>query len=121
MEFSLLGIVFVILEFLRPLLPALTAIAALEAVLLAWLLVGRRRARVRPALGGAVTAGGLAAVAIALWLPAWTQASLADLRSAVDFLALGAAAAGGGATVALLLYPPLQILLREPDPAHDDR
>lgn len=119
MEFSLLGIVFVVLEFLRPVLPALAGIAALELVLLAWLLAGRRRARVRPALRGAVAAGAFAAVAIALWLPAWTQASLADLRSAVDFLALAGAAAGGGAAVALLVYPPLQILLREPRSAHD--
>ncbi len=114
MEFSPLGILFVLLEFIRPVLIPLAVVAAAELAFVALVLTWRRRLRVRAAMRAAFALGGLAGLSGALLLPVWTQASLADLRSTVDVLAVAGAGAGIGLGVALLVYPPLQLFLRSP-------
>ncbi len=112
MAFSLGGILAVVLEFLRPVLLPIAIVILADVAALAWLAYrpgGTAWSRgVRPA----ALAGGVIAVVAILVAPGWTQASLADLTGALDWLAVIALGLGVGIAAGILLYPLIQLALR---------
>ena len=114
MEFSILGIIAVVLELLRPVLLPLGLVILVDLVLLGRVITGLQRFRVASALRGAAIVGAVAAVAAALYLPTWTGASLAQLSSIIDILGVVGGGLGIGIAVGMLSYPPIQLLNRRP-------
>lgn len=114
MEFSPVGILFVLLELFRPVLAPLGLIVAADILLLAVIAARRHHLRFAPAMKAAAALGLLLGIGAGLYLPPWTGASLAQLNSAVDVLALCGAAIGFAVAAALLLYPLVQLLFRAP-------
>lgn len=114
MAFSLMGIIAVLLEFLRPFLLPLAALLLVELVLLGVLVTQRHALRLRPAARLSAGVGVASGALLALMLPAWTGAGLGQLNGVLDYASLIAAGVGLGVAVACLLYPPLQLLFRRP-------
>ena len=113
MAFSIVGILSVILEFLRPVLGWLILIVVLDLGLLA--LAWREPARLRwkAALGASLACGAALMVAALLFLPALTGASFDDLSGALDYLALTGLSIGFGVALSLLCYPLWQLYHRD--------
>jgi hypothetical protein len=112
MAFSLGALLAIGLEILRPMLPLLIALVAVDIALLAWLLARPGQWRVRAAARLAVLAGGGAFLAAVLGLPPLTGAGFSNLHGLLDFAALTGMALAMAVAVALMSYPPLQVLLR---------
>jgi len=113
MEFSIFGILAVVLEVIRPILLPLGLIIVVDLLLLA-LVIGRHRAL--NIASGVITAAGLGVllgIAAALYFPVWTGAGISQLQSGIDYLAVIAAGVGIGLAAGLILYPPLQLLMRK--------
>lgn len=109
MAFSVTGILFVLLELLRPLLVPLSIVISVDVLLVALLVARRGHWRVRPAVLSALLLGASTGIVSALGLPAWTGASLGQLHGLLDFAVLSGAAFGVTVVVALLVYPPVQL------------
>ena len=113
MEFSIFGILAVVLELVRPILLPMALVIVVDLALLA-LVIGRHRAL--NISGGIITAAGLGVllgIAAALYFPIWTGASLAQLQSAIDYMAVIGAGVGIGIAAGMILYPPLQLLMKK--------
>ena len=113
MEFSIFGILAVVLQLIRPILLPLALVIVVDLVLLA-LVIGRHRSL--NISGGIITAVGLGVllgIAAALYFPIWTGASLSQLQSGIDYLGVIAAGIGIGIASGMILYPPLQLLMRK--------
>ena len=111
MAFSIVGILSVLLEVLRPLLPILIAVLVIDAVLLI-LALKRGTLVTSGAIRLAVLLGGAAAVITFFIAPAFTSSSFANLTGALDYLSLVGGALGVGVVVALLTWPPMALLQR---------
>lgn len=112
MQFSILGILAVVLELVRPVLVPLSLVILVDALLFAWVLAQRARLRVRPALRVSAIVGVAGGIGVALYLPIWTGARLDQLSSLVDFAFVAGAGVGMGVVIAMLVYPPVQLLMR---------
>lgn len=113
MAFSPLGIMAVLLELVRPLLPLIMLVLAAVAVCLIAALrkhsLGHSKALRLSLLGGAA-----ATIAAVLLGPAITQATFADLTGILDWLSLIGGAIGVGVLATLLLIPPISVLTPKP-------
>jgi len=114
MEFSLIGILAVVLELFRPILLPLAAIIALDLLLLTRVFARRKSLDVSTGIKRAIGVGALIGIASALYLPAWTGASLSQLQSLIDYAGILAAGLGVAIAVAVITYPPLQLMVRKP-------
>ena len=111
MAFSLAGILAVALEFFRPWLWLIAAVAAVELVLLILALRRGRPARQLAAVRGpALLIGVIALIAAALMLPGITSAGFSDLYGLLDWAALLGVSVGVGVAAALLSLPPMMLL-----------
>ena len=113
MAFSPFGILAVLLELVRPILPLiLIALASIAVCLIAAVrqqTLGHRKALRLSLLGGALVS------ILALLLGPWiTQASFADLTGLLDWLSLIGGAIALGVLAALLLLPPFSVLSPKP-------
>jgi hypothetical protein len=111
MAFSILGILSVLLEVIRPLLPFLIALVIIDAILLI-LALKRGTLLTSGAIRLAALFGGIAAVITFFIAPAFTNSSFANLAGVLDYLSLVGGALGIGVLVALLTWPPLALLQR---------
>ena len=111
MAFSIAGILSVLLEVLRPLLPFFIALLIIDAILL---IVALKRGTLMTsgAIRLAVLLGAIGAVVAFFIGPVFTQASFASLTGALDWLSLIGGSLGVGLLVALLTWPPSAILQR---------
>lgn len=109
MAFSITGILAVLLEVIRPVLPILAAVLVVDFVLLL-LALGRGTLVTAGAIRLAVLLGGIGAVVTVFLGPALTKASFADLSGALDYLSLIGGALGVGVVLALLTLPPAALL-----------
>lgn len=111
MAFSIVGILSVLFEVLRPLLPFMIALLIIDTILL--IIALKRGTLVRSgAIRLAVLFGGTAAVITFFLAPAFTSSSFANLSGALDYLSLVGGALGVGVLVALLTWPPSAFLQR---------
>ncbi|MEX0430105.1 hypothetical protein [Spiribacter insolitus] len=113
MEFSIFGILAVVLELVRPILLPLALVILVDLVLLARV-IGRHQ--VLNISSGIITAAGLGVllgIAAALYFPIWTGASLTHLQSGIDYLGVIGAGIGIGIASGMILYPPVQLLMRK--------
>ncbi|MFW5815766.1 MAG: hypothetical protein ACOCVP_02820 [Wenzhouxiangella sp.] len=111
MAFSIVGILSVLLEVIRPLLPLLIAVIVVDFILL--LLALRRGTLVTSgAIRLAVIVGAIAAVATFFLAPALTNSSFANLSGALDYLSLIGGALGVGVLFALFTWPPAALIQR---------
>ena len=111
MAFSIVGILSVLLEVLRPLLPFMIALLIIDAILL--MVALKRGTLVKSgAIRLAALFGGTAAVITFFIAPAFTSSSFANLSGALDYLSLVGGALGVGLLVALLTWPPSAFLQR---------
>ena len=113
MAFSLFGILAVVLELFRPILPFLALIVLLDLLLFIGVILRRKTLRVRSGIRVAAGIGIVTGIAAALVMPAWTQATLGQLTSIIDYLGVIGAGIGVGIAISLLSYPPIQLMLRE--------
>lgn len=113
MAFSLFGILAVVLELFRPILPLLALIVMLDVLLFIGVILRRDRLRVRSGVRVATGIGIVFGLGAALLMPAWTHATLGQLSSVIDYLGVIGAGIGVGVAMGLLSYPPIQLLLRE--------
>lgn len=111
MAFSLLGILAVVLEVIRPLLPLLLGLLVVEVFLLAGVVRGRRAMQFQSARRMALAVFAAAFVIALLAVPPFTGAGFGSMSGALDWLALTGAAFGIGLAVALASWAPLQLLL----------
>lgn len=111
MAFSILGILSVLLEFIRPLLPVLILILIIDLVLL---VVALRRGTLMTAaaIRLPILIGAIVAVIAFFIAPALTNSSFANLTGALDYLSLVGGSLAVGALVALLTWPPMALLQR---------
>jgi hypothetical protein len=111
MAFSITGILSVLFEVIRPLLPLILALAVIDIIFL--VLALRRGTLVTSgAIRLAVLLGGIAAVITFFLAPAFTNSSFANLSGALDYLSLIGGALGMGALIAFLTWPPAALLQR---------
>jgi hypothetical protein len=111
MEFSIFGILAVVLELFRPILLPLGLLILADLILFG-MVVGRyRRLNIARGIRGAAIIGACLGVAAALYFPIWTGAGLGQLQSFIDYLAIIAAGIGIGFASACIVYPPLQLLV----------
>ncbi|MFP4207592.1 MAG: DUF5368 family protein [Wenzhouxiangella sp.] len=111
MAFSIAGILSVLLEVIRPLLPLLIAVIIIDVIFL--VLALRRGTLVTSgAIRLAILIGGVAAVVTFFLAPALTRSSFANLSGALDYLSLVGGALGMGVLFALLTWPPAALLQR---------
>lgn len=113
MAFSIFGILAVVLELLRPILPLIGIVVVVDLLLLALVIGRHRQLDVRRGVKLATRVGVVAAIAAALYFPIWTSASLDQLASLVDFAGVIGGGLGVGIAIALLSYPPLQLISRK--------
>lgn len=113
MEFSILGIFAVVLELLRPVLLPLALVIFADLVLFVWVLARRDQLRLSPAVRVSAITGVAGGIGAALYFPIWTGASVAQLSSLIDVLAVTGAGIGMAIAVALLVYPPVQLMMRK--------
>ncbi len=111
MAFSIAGILSVLLEVMRPLLPVLIAILIIDAILLV-IALKRGTLMTSGAVRLPIVLGILVAVATFFIAPAFTNSSFANLSGALDYLSLIGGALGVGLLVALLTWPPSAFLQR---------
>ena len=111
MAFSIVGILSVLLEVIRPLLPLLIAILIIDAILL---VLALKRGTLASAGAIRLSAGIGVIVAVATFFiaPAFTSSSFANLSGALDFFSLIGGSLGVGVLVALLTLPPMALLQR---------
>src|SRR5690606_24739079 len=114
MAFSIVGVLSVLLEALRPVLPLLIAILAVDLALLGWLLRQRQRWQVGRAVRVAAVLGGLVFLISLLVLPGFTRAGFSNLHGLLDYGILLLASLGLGITGGLLCYPLAQAASRSP-------
>jgi len=114
MEFSILGIIAVVLELLRPILLPLALLILIDVVLLGRVIARHGQFRFAPAIRSALIVGAVSGVAAALYLPIWTGASLLQLTTLIDFLGVIGGGLGIGVAVGALSYPLIQMALRKP-------
>ncbi|GEM_PF-2303765 len=108
-----LEVLVVIIEFLRPVLGAIAAVAVIDGVLLGLSAakIGSSFRGLGRALGSALGVGAVVfAVALAL-LPAASGGSWGSIGGTVDLFAVTGGALGLGAGAAAAVFPPLQFLL----------
>ncbi len=111
MAFSITGILSVLFEVIRPLLPLLLAVAVIDVIFL--VLALRRGTLVTSgAIRLAVVLGGIAAVVTFFLAPALTRSSFSNLSGALDYLSLIGGALGMGVLFAFLTWPPAALLQR---------
>jgi len=113
MEFSILGILSVVLELFRPILLPLAIVIALDLLLFARVLRRHNQLNVNAGIKRALGLGAIVGVATALYLPAWTGSSLAQLQSVIDYIAIIGGGIGVGVAVGILAYPPLQLMVKK--------
>jgi hypothetical protein len=113
MEFSILGILAVVLELLRPILAPMAGLIVLDLALLAVVVGRHRRLNLARGIRTAAVIGVLLGVAAALYFPVWTGASLTQLQSLIDYIAIIAAGVGIGFASACAVYPPIQLFMRK--------
>ncbi len=111
MAFSIVGILSVLLEVIRPLLPLLIAVLVIDAAMLV-LALRRGTLASAGAIRLSVLVGGVVAVITFFIAPAFTNSSFANLSGALDYLSLVGGALGVGALAALLILPPMALLQR---------
>ncbi|TVS11123.1 MAG: hypothetical protein EA419_09010 [Wenzhouxiangella sp.] len=111
MAFSIYGILSVLLEVIRPLLPILIAVLVIDAILLV-IALKRGTLVTAGAIRLAALFGGAAAVLTFFIAPAFTSSSFANLAGVLDYLSLVGGALGVGVVVALLTWPPMALLQR---------
>ena len=111
MAFSFFGILAVLLEVLRPLLPFLVVILLVDIALLA--MATKRGALVKfaPALRAAAAVAAVVFLVVLAAAPLATGSSHGQLSGALDWLALLAAACGMGLVTLIIVWPPLQLWL----------
>lgn len=108
-----LEVLAVIVEFLRPVLGAIAAVAVIDVVLLglsAAGLGGSFRGFGR-ALGSALAVGAAVFLVALTLLPAASDGSWATVQGATDLFAVTAGALGLGLGAAVAIYPPVQYLV----------
>jgi len=113
MEFSIFGILAVVLELFRPILLPLGLLIAADLILLAMVFGRHRRLNLAGGIRTAAGIGVVLGVAAAVYFPIWTGASLTQLQSLVDYLAIIAAGVGIGFASACVVYPPVQLFMRK--------
>lgn len=111
MAFSIVGILSVLLEVFRPLLPILIAVLVIDAIVLITALK-RGTLVTSGAIRLAAMLGSAAAVITFFTAPAFTSSSFANLTGALDYLSLVGGALGVGVVVALLTWPPMALFQR---------
>ena len=111
MAFSIVGILSVLLEVIRPLLPILIILLLIDAALLI-LALKRGTLLTSGAIRLAALFGGIAAVLTFFIAPAFTSSSFANLSGALDYLSLVGGALGMGVLVALLTWPSMALFQR---------
>ena len=111
MAFSIVGILSVLLEVIRPLLPILIILLLIDAALLI-LALKRGTLLTSGAIRLAALFGGIAAVLTFFIAPAFTSSSFANLSGALDYLSLVGGALGMGVLVALLSWPSMALFQR---------
>lgn len=114
MAFSLIGILAVLLELVRPFVLPIGVLLLVEVVALGLLFMRRGRLRVRPAVRSSIVLGLAVGLLAAVGLPAWTGASLAQLSGWLDYATIIGAGVGAGLAVGLAGYPLLQLLFLRP-------
>ena len=112
MAFSILGILAVLLEIVRPIMGLLLTLIVIDLVLLALAWRETSRARWREAILAALASGLVLAGLAFITLPTLTGASFADLAGWLDYLALTGLSLGFGAALAAFSYPGWQLLYR---------
>lgn len=114
MAFSIMGVLAVLLETLRPIAPLLIALLVVEAALLGWLLLRRGHWQVGRAVRVSAGLGVLTLLLSLAALPGFTRASFSNLHGLLDHGILALASLGFGFVAALLCYPPVQLALSKP-------
>jgi len=114
MEFSMFGILAVVLELLRPVLLPLALVILADALLYGWVIARHTQLRIAPALRASAIIGLAGGVGAALYFPVWTGASIAQLSSLLDYAAVVGAGIGMAIAFAILIYPPVQLLMKKP-------
>ncbi|MEX0373906.1 DUF5368 family protein [Spiribacter pallidus] len=114
MEFSIFGILAVVLELFRPLLLPMGLVVAADLLLFGAVIGRHRRLNLRAGVRTSLIIGAVAAAATAFYLPAWTGADLSQLSSMIDYAGIIGGAIGVGVAIGLLSYPPVQLLMRRP-------
>jgi hypothetical protein len=109
MAFSPLGIIAVLLELARPLLPLILIVLA-GVVVCVIAALRRQQLGHAKALRLSLLSGAVVAVAALLLGPWITQASFADLTGILDWLSLIGGAFAVGVLATLLLVPPFSVL-----------
>jgi hypothetical protein len=109
MAFSPLGIIAVLLELIRPLLPLILIVLAGVVVCLIAALRRHQLAHAK-ALRLSLLSGGVVALAALLLGPWITQASFADLTGVLDWLSLIGGALAVGVLATILLVAPFSVL-----------
>ncbi len=109
MAFSILGILAVLLETFRPLMPLLIAWLVIDVVLIAYTLPKGQFAH-KGARRLAIVAGIVFMLGAFLSGPMLTQATFADFISAIDWVLLGAMAFGVGVAGFVLTLPITSLL-----------
>jgi hypothetical protein len=104
MAFSITGILSVLFEVIRPLLPALAAVASIDLVLLVMAL-RRGTLMTSGAIRLALLLGSAAAALTAILAPALTRSSFSNLSGALDYLSLIGGALAVGLVCAVLTWP----------------
>lgn len=113
LPFTPLEFIALTLEYVRPVLPALITVIAIDIVLLGFTLLGigggfrnAGQAVNKSLMLGTIVGG----VTLILVLPA-TSANFADLHGWIDYATILGAGAGFGLAAAVLSYPPIQLLI----------
>jgi len=114
MEFSIFGILAVVLELLRPVLLPLALVILADALLYIWVIARHAHLRIAPALRVSAVLGIAGGIGAALYFPVWTGASITQLSSLLDYVAVLGAGIGLGVAFAILVYPLVQLIMRKP-------
>jgi len=110
MAFSIFGIFAVLLEFIRPFLPLILAVFAIDLVLLAVALRNNGLPAAWRALRSALPVGVVAFMAGLVFVPWITGANHGNLAGLIDWLSLIGASVGVGVLALFLVWPPVALL-----------
>lgn len=113
MAFSLMGIISVVLEVFRGVLPFFLLWVVVDLVLLGLFFARKSSRGFSLALPVKVSVGLGAVVAVLafIMLPGFTSASFANLSGALDYLSLIGSSIGFGVAFGVLAFPPLLYVL----------
>ncbi|WP_421621280.1 hypothetical protein [Alkalilimnicola ehrlichii] len=113
MAFSLMGIITVVLEVFRGVLPFVLLWVVVDLVLLGLFFARKSSRSVNLALPvkASVGVGAVVAVVAFIMLPGFTGASFANLSGALDYLSLIGGSIGFGVAFGVLAFPPLLYVL----------